>query len=121
MSLFDPGLQPERTELAWRRTALALAVGSLISLRILPVAFGNPWWMLAGVAGLIGTGALFLGARQRYRTVSDTLVREGERAAMPGAGILLALSLFVVAGGVAGVMVIVAIAAGVGAVGGAGG
>lgn len=111
MTLFDPGLQPERTELAWRRTALALAVGSLIALRILPVAFGNPWWMLAGVAGLIGTGALFLGARQRYRTVSDTLIREGERAPMPGAGILLALSLFVMAVGIVGVTVVVAIAA----------
>jgi uncharacterized membrane protein YidH (DUF202 family) len=112
MTLFDPGLQPERTELAWRRTALALAVGSLIALRILPVAFGNPWWVLAGVAGLVVTGTLFLGARRRYRTVSDTLIRDGERAAMPGARILLALSLFVMAVGVVGVMVVVAIATG---------
>ncbi|GAA5202862.1 DUF202 domain-containing protein [Microbacterium jejuense] len=109
-TLFDPGLQPERTELAWRRTALALAAGSLVAFRLLPAAFGSAWWALGGVAGLIATAALYLGARRRYERVNLALGRERDGARMPGAGILFVLALFILAVGATSVAVVLAIA-----------
>ena len=112
MSLFDPGLQPERTELAWRRTALALAVGSLVAMRLLPAAFDDVWWTAAGASGLVVTAALFVGARRRFRQGYSALLRDGDRARMPGAALLLLLGAFVAAIGVVAVAVVIAVAVG---------
>ena len=65
--VFDPGLQLERTSLAWRRTGLALAVGALVALRVLPVVGDSPWLFLLGGAGLIVAVALLVLAQRRYR------------------------------------------------------
>lgn len=65
---FDPGLQPERTELAWRRTALAIAIGSLVSLRIFPLVLPPPLAALGfvpGAIGLVAACALWFAARRR--------------------------------------------------------
>ncbi|GAA1963632.1 DUF202 domain-containing protein [Microbacterium deminutum] len=110
MALFDPGLQPERTELAWRRTVLALAVGSLVALRLLPAAFGSPWWVLAGVVGLIGAGGLWQWSRVRIRVVNEMLTRAGDRIALPGGMIMLALSAFVLAIALTGLLIVLAAA-----------
>jgi uncharacterized membrane protein YidH (DUF202 family) len=65
---FDAGLQPERTALAWRRTALSLVLGSLISLRILPPVLGT-WSIALGFVGLALSIVLWLRAtRHNHRT-----------------------------------------------------
>ncbi|SIT66593.1 DUF202 domain-containing protein [Microbacterium sp. RU33B] len=106
--LFDPGLQPERTELAWRRTALALAVGSLVALRLLPEAFGSIVWSLGGVIGLIGSGALLAASRRRCRAIDETLRAQGDRARMPGGVLLLSLVVGVTVIALVGGVIVVA-------------
>ena len=110
MTLYDPGLQPERTELAWRRTALAIAVGSLISMRVLPVMLGSALWILAGVAGLLVAGALWIAARARYRAAYRVLSSDGDHAALPDARLLAATTVFAMAVGLVAVTAVIATA-----------
>lgn len=60
----DAGLQRERTELAWRRTLLALAAGSLIAMRVLLDGFGGAA-IVVGAAGLTVAAALSVAAARR--------------------------------------------------------
>ncbi|MGN8024581.1 YidH family protein [Microbacterium sp. 22242] len=64
--VFDPGLQPERTALAWQRTALALAGGSVVIMRILPGVIGGAALAL-GFAGLALALGVLAGSHLRYR------------------------------------------------------
>ncbi len=61
-----PGLPVERTSLAWRRTALSVAVGSLAGLRVLPPQLGAMGYAVS-VLGLLWSLDLALSARRRYR------------------------------------------------------
>ena len=61
-----PGLQPERTALAWRRTALSVTVGSLVGLRVLPPQLGALGCAVSAL-GLLWGLDLVLTARRRYR------------------------------------------------------
>jgi len=90
--LFDPGLQPERTELAWRRTALAAGVGSLVALRLLPIALGHAAWTLGGLAGVLAAGLLWVLARRRAQTVDQALADRSGRSHLPAAGMLVAVA-----------------------------
>ncbi|MEV8220141.1 DUF202 domain-containing protein [Microbacterium sp. NPDC077391] len=98
---FDAGLQLERTSLSWRRTALSLAVGSLVSLRLLPLWLGGAQWVLPGMAGLLAASLLWRVSRRRHRAfMADVEQDRPPRAA--GAGALLVLAAGVAAAGMLG-------------------
>ncbi|MCF7550361.1 DUF202 domain-containing protein [Pseudonocardia sp. WMMC193] len=79
MSVVDPGLQPERTGLAWRRTTVSLAVVSLAGTRLLPDPVG-----LVGLAGLVAAIALLVLGERRYRRVRRALARDPDAAVAGG-------------------------------------
>ncbi len=81
-----PGAQPERTALAWRRTALAVAVGALVGGRVLEPWAGPLVW--AGAAAGVLAAALLgrVGARRAaaWGAVLDTEVPGGAAPDAPG-------------------------------------
>lgn len=84
---FDPGLQPERTLLAWRRTCLALAVGSAIVVRFAGEAIGV-FAAILGIAGVATAAAGYVRASMRYRRAHEGLTDSGQ---LPIDGLALAL------------------------------
>ncbi|MFE5776017.1 DUF202 domain-containing protein [Brachybacterium sp. NPDC056505] len=75
-AVFDKGLQPERTLLAWRRTCLAFGVASLVGMRFTVEAMG----ILAVVVGVIGAGLAVLAyalAATGYRRAHHSLRGQG--------------------------------------------
>ncbi|GHS88968.1 hypothetical protein AGMMS50218_14090 [Actinomycetota bacterium] len=82
-----PGVQAERTDLAWQRTALALGTGSLVAGRLLTPVVGPVGWALA-VAGLLCAATLWWLARRRTAAWSRRLVDDASPA--PGGAVLTA-------------------------------
>jgi uncharacterized membrane protein YidH (DUF202 family) len=103
-SLFDPGLQPERTALAWRRTVVALAVGALIALRLLPATLGL-WSLAAGFTGVGLAAVIWVLAGRRARKTRDALL--GSSEPLPDAALLLLLALVVTGGAALGLLYVV--------------
>lgn len=88
----DPGLQSERTALAWRRTALSVTVGSLAGLRVLPPRLGALGYAVS-VLGLLWGLDLALTVRRRHRDGSRMLGAGGSEsttAASTTAGLAVA-------------------------------
>jgi len=106
---FDRGLQPERTLLAWRRTALALGVGSLVGARLaLPVLGAIA--LVAGLVGACAALAAYLAASVRYRRAHRALTAAA--AELPGGGVPLAALAAVCAALAVGALLYVAVLAG---------
>ncbi|HSJ34332.1 MAG TPA: DUF202 domain-containing protein [Acidimicrobiia bacterium] len=63
--VYDPGLQQERTNLAWDRTALSIMVTSGILLRSIGSPYPQPWHALPALAFLVGL-VLLATDRNRY-------------------------------------------------------
>jgi uncharacterized membrane protein YidH (DUF202 family) len=75
-AVFDAGLQPERTLLAWRRTCLAIAAGFVATIKYFTDAIGA-WAIVLGAVGIGLAGLAWLVCTLRYRRVHHALVRDG--------------------------------------------
>jgi uncharacterized membrane protein YidH (DUF202 family) len=104
--LFDPGLQPERTALAWRRTGLAVAVGAIAGTRVLVSALGVGA-VVVGLLGLTLAALLVLGSTRRARRAEAALLQDGDLAAGPGGRLIAAVCVACTSVGVAALAVIV--------------
>lgn len=70
----DPGLQPERTTLAWGRTMASLVTVSGIFLRWLS-HYGLPIALLCGIS-VSAAGAIWLAQRRRYGSSTHGITQE---------------------------------------------
>lgn len=83
---WDPGLQPERTTLAWVRTGLALTVVSLLLTRLSEGT--GPAALLAGLAGLVAAEGLVIAQAGRHRRSDARLRTGGLRPALGAAAVV---------------------------------
>ncbi|MDY7526906.1 MULTISPECIES: DUF202 domain-containing protein [Cryobacterium] len=102
---FDPGLQPERTLLAWQRTVLALAVAVAAGVRFAAPLVGVVA-VFFGAAGLALALAAYIGVRYRYRRVHAEL-RDSATLASRGAWPFAALAAATCALGLLAVLCVV--------------
>jgi uncharacterized membrane protein YidH (DUF202 family) len=62
----DPGLQPERTALAWQRSALALAAATIVVGRLTFSAVGLVALLVVAL-GVVHAALIFATSRRHYR------------------------------------------------------
>lgn len=74
----DPGLQPERTSLAWGRTMMSLVTASALFLRWLP-QHGLPILLLFAVSSAAALG-IYLTQRRRYTARSRGVLTDHAEA-----------------------------------------
>lgn len=98
-AVFDPGLQPERTALSWRRTLLALVVVAVVGERLLSPALGGGA-LLLGAGGLVAVMALAVASVRRSRAIDVSLRARGDLSGAGGAGLFAAVTALSAAAGV---------------------
>jgi uncharacterized membrane protein YidH (DUF202 family) len=104
--LFDPGLQLERTALAWRRTGLALTIGSLVAMRVVPAELG-PWALIPACLALVAAVVIIVLAHRRHeRSARDLLSADHDRVSLPSGLLPGAVTVLCVGGGVAALWVV---------------
>ena len=107
---FDPGLQPERTALAWRRTALALVVAAVVGIRVLPSLLGV-WAIVPAGAGLILAVVVLVASHRRYREQHGRLTAaDSDRIALPDGRLPALVAATTLAASVACAVVVVVLA-----------
>lgn len=88
----DPGLQPERTALSWNRTALAISVNAILSIRS-GVVDGEAWLVAAGALLLAAAAAAVLvGIRRRHQLRGAEIVVDAPRLTILGVGITASIA-----------------------------
>jgi putative membrane protein len=113
MRPWDAGLQPERTELAWRRTVLAVTTGTVMAARYLGASHPVLGLALPLLAVLVGCALLYAGSHRIRRL--DALLRSTAprhaSPAMPGGGMLAGIAAMSVVIGLTSVAFVVVSAA----------
>ena len=101
-------MQPERTALAWRRTALTIIIGSLLAARVLWVELDPLALAPAGLALVLGIGVL-IGGEVRYRQHHRALIgSSSDHVPLSGGGMIVILASAVVVLGVLALVVVLA-------------
>lgn len=107
---FDVGLQPERTALAWRRTALALVVAAVIGIRVLPMLLGA-WAVIPAGAGVVLAVVVLVVSHRRYREQHARLTSaSSDHVALPDGTLPAIVAAATLAGALACVLVVVTVA-----------
>ncbi|WP_061962730.1 YidH family protein [Demequina aurantiaca] len=101
---FDEGLQPERTLLAWRRTALSFGLACAASIKVL-AGNGGVVVLALGVIGMALAVATYVTSARRYRRAHAELVATG--TLQPSGPPAAVLTLSVLALGIACVIYLV--------------
>lgn len=103
---FDAGLQPERTALAWRRTALALVVGAVVGIRVLPALLGT-WALVPAGAGIVLAVVLLIASHARYRRQHELLTSaDSDRIVLSDGRLPAVVTGTVLLGGIASLAVV---------------
>lgn len=89
-SVFDPGLQQERTSLAWERTAVSMMIAGVLLARY-AAQDAHPALVLPGVGMVLMGSGVLVWAGVHYEALHD-LLRTGDSVTHPAAARVVGLA-----------------------------